>query len=217
MLKNGKEALLVAFITGLFSILSVFIKDQNPIIAIVAIAVIVGTVYVIISKAMTRIKDSIGSPASHPVFFTIDNGIKIAFNYLPIIHEKKKKLVVLYLKTKFTLIRDALTLTIEDDDIHELPSRIMNAVSSTREKMQGRAPDLFISKMAAWDNKHNAWTTDALASIVDSNFYGDKNMKFSACFDCVQVMLKSTFIAVECTIQQMNGELEAYLEGRDDV
>ena len=163
---------------------------------------------------MSRIRESIGEPSSHPVFYTIDNGIKIAFNYLPIDHAKKKALVVLYLKTKFTLIKDALMQTVEDDNIRELPNRINNAIVNVRDKMAGNVPDIFIEKMSEWDNKFNAWTTEALASIIDSRFYGDKAMKYSACFDCVQVMLKSTFVAVENTIEQLNGELEIYLDGR---
>jgi hypothetical protein len=216
MLKNGKEALLVAFITGTFGALAVLLKDLNTIMALVSFVATLACVYFIIWRSMARIKESIGSPETHPVFYTIDSGLKLQFDYLPIAHAGKKALVVLYIKTKFMLIRNVMMQTIEDDKIQELPMRITCAVADTRDKMCGKAPEVFIRKMAAWDNKYNAWTMEALASIVNSTFYADKNMKYSACFDCVQVMMGSTFIAIENTIAELNGELEEYLNRRQN-
>lgn len=217
MLKNGREALLVAFITGIFSTLAVLLKEQKTIVSVIVFAIAVILVYLLIWKSMSKIRESVGAPSSHPVFYTIDNGLKIAFDYLPIEHEKKKKLVILYLKTKFKLIRDALAQSLEDKEIQELPTRIITAMAKTKEEMSGHAPEVFIKKMSEWDNRYNAWTTEALASIIDSRFYPDINMKYAACFDCVQVMLKSTLVAIENTIEQLNGELETYLDGRSDV
>lgn len=217
MSKNGKEAILIVFITGVFGALTAFLKDQKPLIAIIAFVVTIVLIYLVILNSMRRIKDAICNPVGHPVFYTIDNGMKLAFNYLPIEHVKKKRLVILYLKTKFTLIREAMITTIDNKDIQELPMRIVAAIAATRDKLQGKAPDVFLDKMGSWDNKYNSWTMNAMHSIIDSNFYGDINMKYSACFDCVQVMVKSTFVAAENAINELNGELELYLDGRDDV
>ena len=210
--KSGKEAAYVALITGLFGALAVLLKEQPPIVGIGLFIITVTIVYVIIWKGMKRIKEAVANPETHPVFYTIDNGIKMAFDYLPIKHAKKKKLVVKYIKTKYALVREALVQTIKDDNIRELPIRVVAAVADTREKMGAEAPMIFLEKMAEWDHKYNAWTLDTLSSIVDSNFYADKAIKYCACFDCVHVMLRSTLVAAENTINELNGELETYLD-----
>lgn len=217
MLKNGREAILVAVITGTFGALAVLLKEQPPIVGLMLFLVTVVLVYLIIWRGMNRIKEAVGNPDAHPVFYTIDNGIKIAFEYLPIAHAKKKRLIVKYIKTKYTLIREALALTIKNDDVIELPLRIIDAVAATKESLKGKAPEIFLDRMAEWDNKYNAWTMDTLSSIVNSTFYADRAMKYCACFDCVQVMVRSTLVAAEHTLNELNGELEVYLDGRDDV
>lgn len=217
LFKNGKEALLIAFITGAFGALTVLLKDQQPYIAISAFIVTVVAVYIIIWRSMGRIKAAIGKPDAHPVFYTIDTSLKIAFDYLPIEHVKKKRLVILYIKTKFRLIKEAMNATIDDGQITALPARIIEAISHTREELRGKAPEEFLDKMGAWDNKYTAWTMETMRSIVDSNYYQDQDMKYSACFDCVQVMVRSTLVAAENAIDELNGELEIYLDGRNDV
>ncbi len=216
MFKNGKEALLVAFITGLFGALSVLLKEINTVAAISTFGVTIVIVYIIIWRAISKIKESIGKPETHPVFYTIDYGMKVAFDFLPITHVKKKQLVVLYMKTKMQLVKEALEKTIADDELVKLPGRILEAVACTKYKMSGNAPEIFIEKMTHWDNKYNAWTIDAMGVIIDSVFYGDKNMKYAACFDCVQVMVKSTLVAAENTINELNGELETFLDARHE-
>lgn len=217
MLKNGREAIYVAIVTGTFGALTVLLKDQKPIMAVALFVVTIVIVYLIIWRGMGKVKEAVVNPANHPVFYTIDNGIKIAFGYLPIKHPKKKKLVVQYIKTKYMLIRDALTATITDDNLAELPTRVITAVAETKDSLGGKAPEVFLEKMSEWDNRYNAWTMDTLSSIVSSNFYADKAMKYCACFDCIQVMVRSTLVAAEHTINELNGELELYLDGRDDV
>ena len=217
MLKNGKEALLVAFITGSFSALVVLLKDLSPVASIIMYVIMFAAVYIIIWKSMTRIRESVGDPKTHPVFYTIDSGVRLAFDYLPIRHEGKKKLVILYIKTKFIAIREALSATIEDGEIRDLPIRVTSAIASVRNRLEDRAPAQFLDKMSEWDNKHNSWTAEAMYSIIESSFYADKSLKYAACFDCVQVMVKSTFIAVENAINELNGDLEKYLDGRNDV
>jgi len=216
MLKHGKEALLIAFITGAFGALTVLLKDKGTAISIILFIVTLAIVYFIIWKSMQRIKEAVGDPRSHPVFYTIDSGLKNTFDYLPIPHKKKKQLVVKYLKIKFKLIRNALTGTIEDKSIQSLPIRITEAVAETRMQLAGMAPQAFVDKMAEWDNKHTAWTMNAMYPIIDSSFYNDQGLKYSACFDCVQVMVKSTFVAIENAISELNGDLETYLDGRKD-
>lgn len=213
MLKNGKEAIYVAVITGIFGALAVLLKEQPPIIGVGLFVVTTIIVYLIIWRGTKRIGEATANPNAHPVFYAIDSGIKISFDYLPISHLKKKQLVVLYIKTKYSLIRGALTATIADDNIKELPIRIVTAVAETKLRLEGKAPKLFVEKMAEWDNKYNAWTMDTLNSIVDSNYYANKSAKYSACFDCVQVMIRSTLVAAENTINELNGNLEAYLDG----
>lgn len=216
MLKNASEALYITLITSVFAALAVVLKNSPTWVGVLLFIATAASVYFIVWKGTRRIKDAVASPESHPVFYTIDNGIKIAFDYLPIKHPKKKKLVVLYIKTKYNLVREALTATIADDKITELPLRIVTAVADTKDKLRGMAPSAFLDKMSEWDNKYNAWTMDTLRSIVDSNFYANKSVKYCACFDCVQVMVRSTLVAAENTINELNGELEKHLDGEEN-
>lgn len=212
MLKYGKEAIIVATITGIFGTLSAFMKDKNLTVSLIAFVFAIIAVYTLIHKAMGKLNKGAGDPETHPVFYTLDKGLKVAIDMLPIVHEKKKALVAKYLKIKFNNIGDALLTTIKDGEIRELPKRINDAVHKTRDDIKGSAPELFCRKMIEWDNKYSTWTLEAMDTIIDSTYYSDDNSKFGACFDCVQVMAKATYAAIENTVTQMNGELEAYLE-----
>lgn len=216
MLKSGREPILIAAITGAFGAMAIVLTTKNEIFGISIFVLCLAFVYILISKSTKNVKNISHDPSAHPVFYTIEHCISTNLTQIPLTG-KKKELVMLYIKTKMEVIKDILDNTIKEKDIHMLPITLLHANDKVRSKIASEVPEIFFERISEWDLKNNAWTLEPLRQIIESEYYRDSSIRYVACFDCVQVMIRSTIVAVENTIKSLNGELDSYLSGGKDV
>jgi hypothetical protein len=212
MLKNGHESIFITVIAGVLGLVSTIVASKNPIFATVIFVICLGFIYLMINKSISNTKRISHDQSNHPVFYTIEHCISSNLWQIPLTG-KKKELVVLYLRTKMEVIRDILLDAIEEDSISKLPIVLLHVNERVKCKISNQVPDIFFERISDWDLKNNAWTLEPLSQIIESEYYFDKTIKYTACFDCVQVMVRGTIVAVENTIKSLNGELDRYFTG----
>ena len=208
---------MIAVVTGIFSTISVVLNSKYPALAVALFVAALISIYIFINKRAKGAKDVVANPLKHPVFYAIDYNLTTGIYNFPIDNQKKKKLVTCYVREKLEIIRDILHETIKDDALDEMPKKLLGVNSQIQDNMRNISPKIFMDKINEWDNKHNSWTMNTINNIIDSNYYISKEAKMASCLDCVLAMVRSTIVTVENTINQLNGELEAYIDrGKDE-
>lgn len=214
-MKHGKEAIIVAAVTGIFSSLALIVNSQNRIFAIVIFVISIIAVYLFINMSIKAIKGKIKDISSHPVFYTLEHFFADELTCIPIQNEKKKKLAAYYLETKANIIRDILLRYLEHKDIKTVSKELLYINLRVSQEVGARVPRLFLDKMVEWDRRYNEWPIELINEIIGSMFYSDEQTREIAVLDCIQVMVKTTVVAVENTLSSLNGEIDQHLEAME--
>jgi hypothetical protein len=210
-MKNGREAIIVAVVTGIFSSLALIVNSESKIFGIAVFVISIIAVYILINLFTRTIKGKIEDISSHPVFYTLEHFFADELTCIPIQNKKKKKLATLYLETKANIIKDILVKYLEHKDITIVSSSLLYINKRVSEEVADKIPKIFLDKMVEWDKKYNEWPIELINDIIKSYFYSDEKTKEIAVLDCIQVIVKTTVVAVENTLSSLNGDLDRQL------
>lgn len=211
-MKHGREAIIIAAVTGIFSSLALIVNSQNQVFAIIIFVISIIAVYLFINISIKAIKGKIKDISSHPVFYTLEHFFADELTCIPIQNPKKKKLATYYLETKANIIKDILVRYLKHKNIKTVSKELLYINTRVSQEVQLKIPKLFLDKMVEWDKQYNEWPIELINEIIGSMFYSDEQTKEIAVLDCIQVMVKTTVVAVENTLSSLNGEIEKHLE-----
>lgn len=143
-MKHGKEAIIVAAVTGIFSSLALIVNSQNQVFAIVIFVISIIAVYLFIHMSIKAIKGKINDISCHPVFYTLEHFFADELTCIPIQNEKKKKLAAYYLETKANIIRDILLRYLEHKDIKTVSKELLYINLRVSQEVGARVPGYFL-------------------------------------------------------------------------
>ena len=153
----------------------------------------------------------------HQFFLLMHYWINVEIDNLPITNELKKRVVIKFLKIKFSIFEKnflnfiANINTTDDPDLEKI---FLDSIMECEETaIHKYIPELFIEKFRQWHSSHISITFEAIRSINESTFYDSSYEKVAATLDILLFTFRLTIVDAEKTINELNGELEKVLKG----
>lgn len=152
----------------------------------------------------------------HHFFTSISYWINIEINNLPIENLSKKKVICLFLKTKYNIFSKNIKRFINstNNNCEEIENILIKSFKECEDIARSEGiPDIFIDKFRVWDYEHTKILIDSIESIINSKFYSTFEEKIAAILDIMIFSFRLTLVDAEKTINELNGDLEKALEG----